>query len=135
MVPLILYTDDTNGNKSKQWDTFYLWCLKLAGLPNIDNSKLHNVHFICCSNKCGALDMSKPYVKELLELESNGIIAYDSHFCDVVVVVAPLMCVQCDNPRHAEIMKHSGPSANLFCRICMLIFYYHLEFILPVYQF
>ncbi len=60
MVPLILYTDDTSGNKSKQWNKFDLWYLKLAGFPNIENSKLHNVHFICCSNERGALDMSKP---------------------------------------------------------------------------
>ena len=60
MVPLIMYSDDTSGNKSKQWNKFDLWCIKLAGLPNTENSRLHNIHFICCSNECDALDMSQP---------------------------------------------------------------------------
>ena len=30
MLPLILYTDDTSGNKSKHWNKFDCWCLKLA---------------------------------------------------------------------------------------------------------
>ena len=119
MAPLILYTDDTSGNKSKQWNKFDLWCLKLAGLPNKENSRLHNIHFICCSNECEVMDMSQPIVEELLLLE-NGITAYDSYLQEEVLVVAPLMCVLSDNPRHAEIMNHSGPSANLFCRICMV---------------
>ena len=51
MLPLVLYSDDTSGNKSKQWNKFDSWCLKLAGLPNDDNQKLENIHFICTSNK------------------------------------------------------------------------------------
>lgn len=51
MVPLILYSDDTSGNKSKRWNKFDSWCLKLAGLPNYENQKLENIHHICSSNK------------------------------------------------------------------------------------
>lgn len=120
MLPLILYTDDTSGNKSKQWNKFDLWCLKLASLPTKENSKLHNIHMIVCSNKCGVLDMSQPLVDDLLALESHGITAYDAHLGMEVLVVAPLICAICDNPRHAEIMNHSGPSATMFCRMCMV---------------
>ena len=45
MLPVILYTDDPSGNKSKQWNKFDSWCVKLAGLPKKENSKLHNIHF------------------------------------------------------------------------------------------
>lgn len=92
MLPLILYTDDTSGNKSKQWNKFDLWCVKVAGLPTEENSKLHNIHFICCSNKCEALDMSQPIVDDLLNLELCGITAYDSYLGEEVLVTAPLMC-------------------------------------------
>lgn len=51
MLPLILYTDDTSGNKSKQWNKFDSWCLKLASLPNKENQNIHNIHLICTSNK------------------------------------------------------------------------------------
>lgn len=75
---------------------------------------------ICCSNQCEVLDMTQPIVQDLLDLELHGITAYDAHLQEEVLVVAPVMCVLSDNPRHAEIMNHSGPSANLFCRICMV---------------
>lgn len=32
MVPLILFTDDTSGNRSKKCNTFESWYLLLAGL-------------------------------------------------------------------------------------------------------
>lgn len=75
---------------------------------------------ICCSNECEVLDMSQPVVDDLLDLELHGITAYDAHLQEDMLVVAPLMCVLCDNPWHSEIMNHSGPSANLFYRICMV---------------
>lgn len=120
MVPLVLYTDDTSGNKSKQWNKFDLWCLKLAGLGTKDNAKLHNIHFIVCSKKCGVIDMSQPMVDDLLNLETNGVVAYDAHLGEDVLVVAPVICAICDNPRDAEIMNHSGSSARMFCRKCMV---------------
>ena len=43
MLPLILYSDDTSGNRSKRWNKFDSWCFKLAGLPNSENQKLHNI--------------------------------------------------------------------------------------------
>ncbi len=42
MVPLVLFTDDTSGNKSKQWNKFDYWVLRIAGLPIKENSMLHN---------------------------------------------------------------------------------------------
>ena len=51
MIPLILYSDDTSGNKSKRWNKFDSWCVKLAGLPNEENMKLDNIHHISSSNK------------------------------------------------------------------------------------
>lgn len=83
MLPLILYTDDTSGNKSKVWNKFDLWCLKLAGLPTKENSRLHNIHMITCSNKCTVLDMTQPLVDDLLVLESDGVVAYDALYSNV----------------------------------------------------
>ncbi len=120
MLPIILFTDDTSGNRSKQWNKFDSWSMKIAGLSNKDNSKLHNIHFLCCSNKCSVMDMSRPLVDDLIDLESNGIAAYDASLGCEVVLVAPVMCLLADNPRHSEIMNHSGSSANKYCRICMV---------------
>ena len=120
MLPLIIYTDDTSGNKSKQWNKFDVWCMKLAGLPKTENSKLHNIHFLCCSNKMSAMDMCNPLADDLRELEERGINAYDAALQENVLVVAPVICFICDNPRHSEIMNHLGPSATMYCRICMV---------------
>ena len=51
LVPLILYSDETSGNKSKRWNKFDSWCLKLASLPNQFNQNLQNIHHLCSSNK------------------------------------------------------------------------------------
>ena len=51
VVPLILYSDDTSGNKSKQWNKFDSWCVILAGLPKEENMKLENIYHISSSNK------------------------------------------------------------------------------------
>jgi len=120
MLPIILFTDDTSGNKSKQWNKFDSWCLKLAGLPVKDNSKLHNIHLCTCSNKCNVLDMAEPIVNDLCSLESDGVIAYDAFLGFEVLVIAPVICVLSDNPRHSEIMSHSGASAKMYCRMCMV---------------
>ena len=85
MLPIIVYTDDTSGNKSKQWNKFDAWCVKLAGLPKKKNSKLHNIHFVCCSNKMSVMDICKPLADEL---KKEGIEAYDVALQEKVLVVA-----------------------------------------------
>ena len=51
MLAVILHTDDTSGNRSKQWNKFDTWCLKIAGLPNEINQQLQHIYHICSSNK------------------------------------------------------------------------------------
>jgi hypothetical protein len=97
-MPLILYTDDTSGNRSKQWNKFDCWCLKIAGLPNKENAKLHNIHFICCSSKCKVLDMTQPLVDDLQKLEASGIVAYNAFLEEFVLLVAPVICMIGETP-------------------------------------
>ena len=120
MLPIILFTDDTSGNKSKQWNKFDSWCLKIAGLPNEENAKLPNIHMICWSNNCSVLEMAKPLAEDLFKLETEGVLTYDAALETEVIVVAPVLCILCDNPRHSEIMNHAGASANMYCRMCMV---------------
>lgn len=51
MIPLILFSDDASGNRSKKWNCFNIWAMMLAGLPHEENAKLHNIHLIAASNK------------------------------------------------------------------------------------
>eukprot|EP00731_Ephydatia_muelleri_P006511 Em0003g759a len=120
MVPLILFTDDTSGNRSKKWNKFESWYLLLAGLGRHANAKPSNIHFLTTSNKVSPLDQSVPIVEELLLLESEGIEAYDAFSDCQVLVFAPLICVICDNPRAKELCNQLASSTRKYCRICMV---------------
>ena len=65
--------------------------------------------------------MLPPIVDELKILETEGIVAYDAHLKQEVLLVAPVLCITADNPRSSEIMNHLGPSSKMFCRMCMVM--------------
>ena len=64
--------------------------------------------------------MAKPLVQELNILEKEGFVAYDAFLQEDVLVVAPILCFLCGNPRASEITNHLGPGSRLFCRMCMV---------------
>ena len=64
--------------------------------------------------------MAPPIVKELKQLECDGIEAYDSYLQTMVLVVAPVICIICDNPRASEVTNNLGPSSKMFCRMGMV---------------
>lgn len=118
IAPLTVFCDDTSGNKSKVWNKFDSYCFQLAGLPREENTKLSNIHFMCTSNKVSVLEMAMGIVKELRTLE-EGVIVYDAFLMSNVILVAPVLCFLCDNPRAAELCNHLGATTNKYCRICM----------------
>ena len=120
MFPLIVFTDDTSGNKSKKWHKFDSWSIIPAGLPRHEASKIMNIHFVCCSDVASSVEMSGSIVTELILLENEGTEAYDALLKQEVVVLAPLICIIADNPRASELLNHLGGSARRYCRICMV---------------
>ena len=123
IVLLMIYSEDTSGNKSKVWNKFDSWCFLLAGLPKKENAKLENIHFICTSNKVSVLQLAVAPVQELKLLE-DGIVAYDAAMqCDVLIV-SPVLCFLCNNPRAAQICSHLSSSTRKFCRICNVSIYF-----------
>ena len=105
-------------HRSKKWNKFDLWALLLAGLPRHENSKLENIHLICCSNRASPLEMAQPLVEQLISLEIEGVEVFDSYLQQNVLVVAPLLLLMADNPRAAELVNHMGSTSKIFCRIC-----------------
>ncbi|KAL5457269.1 hypothetical protein EMCRGX_G034516 [Ephydatia muelleri] len=63
MLPLILFTDDTSGNKSKKWHKFDSWYMSLAGLPRHLSARQENIHFICCSDVLSALETQQAHLR------------------------------------------------------------------------
>ena len=62
--------------------------------------------------------MAKPIVTDLQVLEQEGLITYDAHLKQEVLIVAPVICLLADNPRASELTNHLGSSARKYCRIC-----------------
>lgn len=104
MLPLILFSDDTSGNVSKKWHKFNSFFLLIAGLLCHVNAQLEHIHFVSTSDKVSPLELSRPIVDELKVLEMEGVEAFDAYFSETVLVVAPLLCIICDNPRAAELL-------------------------------
>ena len=119
IVPLLIYSDDTSGTRSKKWNKFDCWCFLLAGLPHEENAHIHNIHFITCSNQASATDIMGPVIDDLKRLK-EGIPMFDAYLQQEVLVVAPVMAFLCDNPRHSELLGHAGGRARKYCRMCMV---------------
>ncbi|KAL5494053.1 hypothetical protein EMCRGX_G015323 [Ephydatia muelleri] len=60
-----------------------------------------------------------PIAQELTMLETEGTFVFDALYQEMVLVLAPLLCIVCDNPRASELLNHLGSAAIKFCRICM----------------
>eukprot|EP00731_Ephydatia_muelleri_P015799 Em0009g223a len=67
----------------------------------------------------GKKDMTECVSQQLKQLELDGIEVYDSYYKESVLVIAPLLCIICDNPRASQLLNHLGGSAKKFCRFCM----------------
>ena len=115
VVPLMLYSEDLAGNRSKKWHKLDCWCALLAGLPKHENTKLEKIHLLSCSDHVTCLDMAVPITDELIQLETSGIEVYDSFLKKDILVMSPVLCIICDNPRASEICSHLGSSARKFC--------------------
>ena len=82
--------------------------------------QLSHVHII----QVDCIELAVPMVEELVMLEQNGTKAYDAHEKKEVLVMAPVLCIICDNPRASEITNNLGPGSRMFCRMCMVSDFY-----------
>ena len=103
-LPIILYSVDMSGNKSKEWHEFNNLCLMLAGLPRHLNSQLSNIHLTSFSDSVSTLQMVEPIADKLILLENEGMEVFDAHLNQKVHVTAPLLLCICDNPRASELL-------------------------------
>ncbi|CAO3655759.1 unnamed protein product [Mucor hiemalis] len=119
-APLTIFTDDTSGNLSKQYNLFDSYTMTPAAMSHDARASKNNSYFICTSNKkLSAVDMLPPLVEDLKRLES-GIPMYSIAHKETVLVVAPLLFIQADNYRQSELSMHKGSSAGFFCKKCLI---------------
>ena len=126
MVPLILFSDDTSGNRSKKWHKFESLYFFLAGLPRKDNMQHVNIHFICSSDRVAPLEMAEPIARELATLENEGFEVFDAYSNENVLVASGQM-------RQSTCMNHLGSAANMFCRLCDVLYELILNVLIHVF--
>ena len=109
IAPIVLYTDDFSGNRSKKWNKFDAWCLSLGGLPQSEAKMFHNIHFIACSNNVSTMQIVNPLVDDLVCLE-NGLRMFDAYSNSMVYVIAPY-CVN-----YVTMLEHQSYYSTLVVR-------------------
>ncbi|OAD66363.1 hypothetical protein PHYBLDRAFT_152435 [Phycomyces blakesleeanus NRRL 1555(-)] len=120
VCPLNLYSDDTSGNSTKQYNKYDSYLMYFAVLPLETKNKQENALFICISNHTlNAIEMLPPIVDDLIRLE-KGVEMYSENYGEVVLVVAPLLLFMGDNPRQSQLAMHKGTSAKKFCQKCLI---------------
>ena len=70
MLPLVLFSDDTSGNKTKK----LLWNLMLAGPPHHINLRHESIHFLSCSDLVSSFKQSKPIAQQHTLLETEEVV-------------------------------------------------------------
>uniref|UniRef100_A0A1X7UZ35 Uncharacterized protein n=1 Tax=Amphimedon queenslandica TaxID=400682 RepID=A0A1X7UZ35_AMPQE len=117
IAPLFLYSDDTSENRTKKWNKFDVWWTSLACLPTEKAHDTTNIFFVACSNRTTAIPISESFIDDLKSLE-KGIRVFDCVWQEEVLVIAPVICLLCDNARASELLNHLGSTAKKLCRIC-----------------
>ncbi|KAI8443082.1 hypothetical protein BY996DRAFT_6428225 [Phakopsora pachyrhizi] len=84
-VPLSIYSDDTSGNLSKQWNKHISIFMSLAGLPPHISNQEYNTLFVATSNIATALELAAPVVEELNILSTSGFFTFDHSLQEDVV--------------------------------------------------
>ncbi|KAH9817516.1 hypothetical protein DFH28DRAFT_889476 [Melampsora americana] len=116
-IPMILYSDDTSGNVSKEWNKHMSIYTIIASLPAKLAYQEFNIHFVATTNTANALELFGMTV----DMSSEGFLAYNSTLKkDLYVITLPLYYCG-DSPMHLEISNTPNPSMTLSpCRICDL---------------
>lgn len=117
--PVVIWSDNTSGNKSKQYNVFDSYLMYLAAMPLEKRTRRENAMFLCTSDKnLQAVDMLDAIVEDLKQLE-EGIEVYSYDHNDYVLLVAPLLMLIADNPRHSQLCMDKGTSSKAPCRKCL----------------
>lgn len=64
-LPLVIFSDETSGNRSKKWNRLESYSMFLASLPRKEISKFSNIHFISASNLVSSVELGKEIATDL----------------------------------------------------------------------
>lgn len=129
-IRIQLYYDDVEtvnalGSKTKKHE-LGMFLFRILNLPNVENSKLANIFpiAICTSiqiKKHGFDFIFSRIMDEVKELESeDGMLLHIPGFTNGLLVRGSIAAVCADSKAAHELGGFLSPSANKFCRLCLI---------------
>ncbi|KAH8913599.1 hypothetical protein BT69DRAFT_1344369 [Atractiella rhizophila] len=93
-VPVILYADDSSGNRSKKWNKHLSFYATLAGLPNKLQQQEYFFNFLGTSNVASALELLEGVASQILDAWDNPQTTFDAELGEEVVY-RPSLSAEC----------------------------------------
>ncbi|KAI9103929.1 hypothetical protein DFS34DRAFT_565448, partial [Phlyctochytrium arcticum] len=119
VVPIVLYANDTSGNRGKKWNKHESFLATLAGLLREQQQRDCNIMFICTSNTCSALQMVRAVIDNINNGLAKGISAIHGITKEEVLLIGGVICFVGDNPMQSDLGCHIGiQKAVKPCRHC-----------------
>ncbi|KAL0079453.1 hypothetical protein F4703DRAFT_1958524 [Phycomyces blakesleeanus] len=117
IAPIILFTDDTSGNQSKQFNPYESWSMKLAGLSYEERLLIANILFLLAipkKNVVSGMSFLPALIRYLKKLK-NDIIVYSAKDNTYILLMASLLWIEADTPCHSELCDILGPAMLYPC--------------------
>ncbi|KAH8923881.1 hypothetical protein BT69DRAFT_1333485 [Atractiella rhizophila] len=117
-VPIVLYADDTSGNRSKKWNKHQTFLMTLAGLPNKMQQQEFCIQFLGTTNVGSVLELLEGIVAQILDAWEEPVVAFDSLTGEEIVFRPLPLLFEGDNPMQSEFCSIAGLASLKFCRVC-----------------
>ncbi|CAO3599396.1 unnamed protein product [Absidia cylindrospora] len=115
IAPIILFTDDTSGNISKQYNLFESWSIS-------GTTKSNSEYSFCWCRRWEGWIICHAYGSwnHARSEESRRwcVLMFSAYYDEIVLVIAPLMFITADNPRHSQLCGIFGMTSTYPCRKC-----------------
>ncbi|KAL0076280.1 hypothetical protein J3Q64DRAFT_1840995 [Phycomyces blakesleeanus] len=137
IVSIILFTNDTSGNCSKQYILFESWLMRCAALPFKDRNLIANIQFLSTiPKKDGTNGMSLlPVIVDDFKKLKKGVKMFSTEDNAYVLVVAPIVWIEADMPYHLELCRLLGPATIFPCRRCYIKLRHAKDFVKDLFYF
>ncbi|KAL0092851.1 hypothetical protein J3Q64DRAFT_1846011 [Phycomyces blakesleeanus] len=122
IAPVILFSDDTSGNISKQFNPYKSWLMKCVALSFEERCSIENILFISAIPKkksANAASLLPEIVDDLKKLE-NSVVMFSAEDNAYVLVVPPLLWIEADISCHSELCGLGAPNSTYPCRKCYI---------------
>ena len=74
-----VWQDDVSGNRSKQWNKHWIYCMTLARLPKTVLAQEYFTHFLSCSPFAKATEQAEA-IKDAIEFVSSDLLQISNFY-------------------------------------------------------